>query len=578
MQKETINKYSDRALYCAVTILSVIIFCVIYGIKIIDPTYVDWTLAGGDLQQHYLGWVGFRNSRWFFPIGLMDTLTYPSVTSIIFTDSIPLFAVFFKILSPILPDKFQYLGLWGVTSFALQGILATRIMKQYSRNNLAAASAGIIFVLTPAVFQRMFAHTALAGQWLILLSLLPLLSSESYSGKKLTRTAVLMAFLSATIHIYYLLINGIILVGICVRETIETRRLKTGVRLLFTYLVVAVVVVALLGGFSVSGEFSDGGLGGYSMNLNALVNPQGFSRILLSQPLYGTGQYEGFVYIGAGFLLICVLAAFLALEHLTFVKRNHCPGISKVVAVLATALISVAVAASPIVTFGDNVLISLPFPDLIIRVWSIFRASGRIGWVIMYLIMLCGCLILSRFLDWKKALAVFLCAFSLQVFDLYDFLQLTNSRFDQKAEYQSGLYDNPVLRAIADSEKISHVFLCGDDYGNSYDSTIFSIGEWALHNEKTMNNFLVARKSSSLIAENTERALKDPNESNVFIFPAALKAKCLAYDLNYYFADSFVVGYSEELDGLTPLSAKDLCDMPDISQDIIPADRNNALN
>lgn len=565
MQIGRSKKNGEWVMYCAVAILSVVVFCLIYGTKIIDPTYVDWMLAGGDLQQHYLGWVGFRNSRWFFPIGLMDTLTYPSVTSIIFTDSIPLFAVFFKLISPILPDKFQYFGLWGAMSFALQGLLATRIIKQYTKNNLTAASAGIIFAVTPTILQRMFGHTALAGQWLILFSLHPLLSTEVYNRKQLMKTVIMMALLSASIHIYYLLISGIVLVGICVREAIGTKGLKTSIILLFTYLGVAVVVVALLGGFSVSGEFSEGGLGGYSMNLNALVNPQGFSRILLSQPLYGTGQYEGFVYIGAGFLLIFIFAVFLALEHLTFAKWNHCPVISRVIAVLTTALISVAVAASPIVTFGDNVLISLPFPDFIIRVWSIFRASGRIGWIVMYLIMLCGCIILSRFLDWKKALTVFLCAFSLQVFDLYDFLQLTNSRFDQKMEYQSSLYDSPVWRAIADSEKISHVFLCDDDYGNTHDSTFFTIGEWALHNEKNMNNFLIARKSSSLIAENTERALENPNGSNVYIFPAALKTKCLAYNLNYYFADSFIVGYSEELDGLTPLSAQDLYDMPDIS-------------
>ena len=119
---------SDACMYLCVVSIGLICFCVIYGTKVLNPGYVDWILSGGDLTQHYLGWVAYRASDWHFPIGMVDTLAYPYQTSIIFTDSIPLFAVIFKALSPILPETFQYFGLWGVCCFVLQGVCACRII------------------------------------------------------------------------------------------------------------------------------------------------------------------------------------------------------------------------------------------------------------------------------------------------------------------------------------------------------------------------------------------------------------------------------------------------------------------
>ncbi len=105
-------------IYIIITFLSVVVFCSIYGVKVLNPTYTDWLLvSGGDLTQHYLGWTAYRTCSWQFPLGMTNTLAYPNKTSVIFTDSIPLFAVLFKLFSPVLPEKFQYFGLWGIVCF-----------------------------------------------------------------------------------------------------------------------------------------------------------------------------------------------------------------------------------------------------------------------------------------------------------------------------------------------------------------------------------------------------------------------------------------------------------------------------
>lgn len=43
-----------------------IFFICVFGIQILNITYTDWLLGGGDITQSFLGWVFFRNSDCFF--------------------------------------------------------------------------------------------------------------------------------------------------------------------------------------------------------------------------------------------------------------------------------------------------------------------------------------------------------------------------------------------------------------------------------------------------------------------------------------------------------------------------------
>lgn len=61
---------------------------------------------------------------------------YDEISSVIFTDSIPLFAILFKILSPVLPETFQYFDFWGMISYMLQGAISAKILKKYLRSDL----------------------------------------------------------------------------------------------------------------------------------------------------------------------------------------------------------------------------------------------------------------------------------------------------------------------------------------------------------------------------------------------------------------------------------------------------------
>lgn len=288
-------------IYVVVAIISAVVFFSIYGIKVLNPMYINWLLVGGDLSQHYLGWTAYRASSWHFPIGMVDTLAYPHQTSIIFTDSIPIFAVFFKFLSPILPDKFQYFGIWGIFCFILQGVLAARIIASFIENKVIITMASVLFVFTPVMIWRMYAHTALAGQWILLLGLEPIFVYKKYQyNKKIYLIVGLMGILSVSIHMYFVLMSGIILLGICSIDIFVHRRFKRSGLMLTEYLAAVAIITWLLGGFSSEMQAEDGGLGMFSININTFFNPQGWSQIFRELPLYGTGQYEGFGYLGGG--------------------------------------------------------------------------------------------------------------------------------------------------------------------------------------------------------------------------------------------------------------------------------------
>lgn len=312
-KKEILNKIliSDKTVFWITGALAAIVFISIYGIHVLNPTYTDWLLSGGDLSQHYLGWVAYRKSSWHFPIGMIDTLSYPNQASVIFTDSIPFFAVIFKFLSPILPESFQYFGLWGILCFILQGILAAHILKEYSDNKILIIAGSLLFVYAPVMIWRMYAHTALAGQWILLLGLTPLFLPGKYSdGKKLYLLSAATGILSAAVHIYFLLMNGIILLSVCLMDILQHKRFKRSLCSLAVYLLSACFILTILGAFSSGVPTEEAGLGVHSSNLNTLFNPQGWSCIYKDLPLYGTGQFEGFGYLGAGCILL-LLAAFV---------------------------------------------------------------------------------------------------------------------------------------------------------------------------------------------------------------------------------------------------------------------------
>ncbi len=547
-----------NSVYFYVGILSAVIFCSIYGWHVLNPTYVDWLFNGGDLTQHYLGWEAYRYNDWHFPLGMLDTLAYPNRTSIIFTDSIPLFAFIFKLLSPILPENFQYFGLWGIMCFVMSGIFSVRILKNFTDNKTAVILSSLLFVYTPVMIHRMFLHTSLAGHWIILLGLEPIFVYDKYKeNKKIYLIVGIMGLLSASVHLYFVLMSGIILIGICLSDIMNSKRIRRSILLLFDYLVMVVGVVWLLGGFNSGVQAGESDLGAFSLNLNAFFNPQGYSCIYKELPLYDNRQYEGFAYMGAG----CIFCLFIAL--ISFIGHNRIINYwqkyrREILSLVTICIIVTIVAISPTVTFNENVIAELKLCDFIIKGWSVFRASGRMVWVAIYIVMLCSFIILYKTMKGKTLFFAVVMVLILQVYDIHDVLVDKNNRFNQIMTYESVLENKEFWDYLSENDEIEHVV-----YGTPINVTheklshIFGLTEWTLKNQKTISDFYFARGNSDAVDISREEALTNLSQDTVFVFWESDRLECLKYNLNYYEIDEMIIGYKDEIDGFTQLSNSD---------------------
>lgn len=402
-------------------IMGLLIFVIIYGVKVINPSYIGHMSINADLQQHYIGWCYFRNSSWHFPIGLMDGVIEPDYVSIIYTDSIPLFAIFFKLLSPVLPEQFQYFGLWGLLSAGLIGVLSGKILKLFVKSPYIICISSCFFILCPVFYRKMFGHTALAGIWILLLGLYLLIKKvkeDIVEKEKLWWLGI--GILCGGIHMYYIPMLGIVLVGYCIADIWAKRDLKNAVSCFLSYVAGVFGMLILLGAFHskgvVSGKTSL--LGQYSANLNALINPLGgWSRVVEDLPVYVAGQYEGFAYLGLGIICLVIFSLVVWIRGFEKEKWNKSQA-RKIIPLASVLVISLGAALSPEVSINDMRIFKVDFPTVIQNLWSIFYACGRFIWIAMFFVMIFACCSVKKIRE-KKWYAVLLTAcFALQIFDL----------------------------------------------------------------------------------------------------------------------------------------------------------------
>lgn len=373
-------------------LIGLLFFGYLFGFSTINPTNDAW-IAGmsGDMSQHYLGWLYFRESAWHLPyIGHIDHLPLPSGTSIVFLDSIPLFAIFFKLLNSILPQTFQYLGIFTALSFILQGVFSALIFTRFTKNRWFILLGSIFFVISPLLIGRAFAHTALTAHWLILLAILLLIYFHQRTIRlryKLIAWSLTMA-LAILIHPYFVPIVGVILL----LSTIDQhKKMRSSLLYLGTPTLVTVLTLWALGGISGGASSDAAGLGLYSSNLLSLVVPLGYSSLFSMK--ISTLQWEGLGYLGLGvILLIPVLyALFLKRQNTyslnTIKRRLHKIITPKNILYVMVILGTLLFALSPIIYLGNWLLINLPLPHAVEKVWSIFRSTGRIFWPLYYLLL-----------------------------------------------------------------------------------------------------------------------------------------------------------------------------------------------
>ena len=508
-----------------------LVFVMLYGVRILDVTYDDWLLTGWyDLSQHYVGWKLYRASGWHFPIGLCDNSFYPYMASVIYTDSIPLVCLFFKILSPILPKTFQFFGIYGLFCFMMQGGTAKLILRRVLPGELLSNLACIPFIFCAPLWQRMYFHTALASHYLILMAILLYLYRDRIgnSYKRMCLWAGL-GILCVTIHFTIYGMVSVMLVGFALWEALDAAKDKDHVSMLkpaavflsyiLTYLASTVFVFLLFGGFYGNVSSDAEGLGDFSANLNSLFNPIDYSRIIREFPL-GGGQYEGLSYVGITALILTIPAAAYIIRNIKKIWQAHK---SLIISVIFTSIVLWVIALSPKVTFGQHVLYEIPLPKSIYNAWSMFRASGRFLWPVMYVYILVA-VCYSRFEIKGYFTAVLLAGCLLQ---FYEFSGKVSSIEDGYREVKTAYFDADSLDSFSwpgiKHLQFMHDYYFGEFYGDEIRNQMIGYTEFALRHGMTVSNFHFSRDDMDgvrrYIAE-CEKKLEEgtPDPDTIYVY------------------------------------------------------------
>ncbi len=552
-------------------LLGALFFVCIYGFGVLNVTNDSWLLTGRDLQQHYIGWKFFRNADWSFPIGLHDGLTYPYKVSVLYTDSIPLFAIFFKLLSPILPETFQYFGLFGLMCFMLNGGIGGVLVAKLNKSRIFCAFGSVFFILSTPVLQRLFGllsedsrHTSLAAHFLILAAIGIWLYKDHFREYwKAALAFTVLGVLCVMIQMYIIFIVGGLMCGYLLHGLLKDRDWKRVAIVFGCFMAGSLLAFFLVGGFTDVLKATAGGFGIYSANINALINPFNYSTFLSKRPWH-LGQYEGFCYLGLGMILLYLFClAFMlrkiiklggvrkAKDKLKEKYKNHKAGVISLAVVI---IVFWGLALTSTIYLGERMVIWIYMPDKLLDLLATIRSSGRFMWVIMYLIMLFGLYILTRYIKNKKVQKIILIVcVCLQIADLAKPVMNIHDQYTSEPKEEDIYAEDPFWTTKLGGYK--HIVYYPLESCGFYQ--MLQIGTKASYFDMNLNYFYMSRFYRDKLAKEEDRKNKRIFENNelsgdtVYItdYKNAHKFKDRCY---LYQADNLILAFKNPVAGLKP--------------------------
>lgn len=502
-------------------IIGVIQFIFLYGTACLSPFNTVWMInAGSDAYVHYIGWECFKSEAWNFPLGKINSICFPLGSAIVFTDSIPWFAIPWKYLCHIFHlDKFQYFGIYGLLSFALQGGFSAIILKKYIHQEYLCLACATIFIYSEPMINRMFGHTALGGHFLILGGIAVFIYSKQWSFLKKIVVWSLLCGIAVCNHPYIGFMLCMIFSATCIYYIVILKQsLLRCIGLFFTVALITGGLFYIAGGFI--GEAADEFhlLGQAALNLNSLFDSYGNSRLFPSLEKSPTLFYgEGYQFLGIGIIFLFPMAA------VGMIKEWKCYRFRMVFEAFPIILLSLflfILSLSPTVYFGNHLILQYEVPQTVAKMWEIFRSSGRLFWPVFYIISIATIVFSYRALKQGPIACIIIClAVFGQIYDLSPHRSCLQQRFEQRfGENRVSLPVYDWASILANIEEIDLV----DPFALANDDIRFM--ELAAHFHLRTNTIYGSRfnagrsfKYAQDLIRYTERENKLP-ENHLFVF------------------------------------------------------------
>jgi hypothetical protein len=384
----------------------------------------------GDPAMYYIGWELFRQDpHWHWPLTYTDRLGYPTGEAAALTGFHPVLAVLFKLVSPLLPEPFQYLGIDVVLLCALQFFFATRLFGLILHwNRIGVFLCSLFFLVAPPLAWHFTRHYALANHWLLIAALMVYLKAQEETPRAIRRFVVcallLTAFSLATDP--YLAFPVVLVMTAAAGSLLWQHKLTLAKAAGFMAAMGAscALVIYSLGFFIAGGVgYGQGGYRLYSLNLLAPFDPYVYGSILPRLPHGRTDV--GAVYLGAGVLFL----ALILLMGVTM-RREKRPLLStpRLAPLFLCCVILTLLAISTRVTMGTIVLFDFDPHQHLTRFFAPLRSSICLFWVPYYAIL--AAVLAAPFLFLRRSHANLLLAVVLlvQIVDVLPLLRWAHSR------------------------------------------------------------------------------------------------------------------------------------------------------
>ena len=283
---------------------------------------IDWLIGSGDSTNAQLSWQYFKDDIWRFPLGKNPNYGLEVSNSIIFTDNIPIFAIFFKILSPIIYDKFQYFSLWIFTCFFLQLYFSYKLIISATNNKYFSIISSLFFLLCPFLFFRLTLHFALGAHWLILYAFY--ISFFIQENKKEKHWYFLL-LLSLLIHLYFTAMIFVIYFSFSIENYFLKKKIKFELKNLFYKLIFSFLIMFVTGYFesNLINAMSTG-YGQFKIDLFGFFDPKidGHKNwSLFIKDLPGNNEIDSFVYVGFGNIILFIIGIMIFLKNMIKKKK-----------------------------------------------------------------------------------------------------------------------------------------------------------------------------------------------------------------------------------------------------------------
>ncbi len=397
----------------AQTCIGVVLGSWFVGVKNLMPWNSQWLMPTPNRLDHavaQLNWEFFRNAPIFqWPPVLIPSLGEGWGTVYVPFSSGSLFGIVLKYFDVVLPQDFQFLGIWVLFSFAMLGYWSVRLVSRVtSRPGLLWLGSSLLMA-SPTIFYRIgvLGHFELSAHWLIFAAIW-LYLTEGFSGRRWA----LLCTVTLIVNVYlFAIVFGVFLASV-IRHLVfgsERRRIIQW----------AVVMVGLtFVNFAVFGflEYRENaqGLGFFRSNALSLLYPNfalggsisgSFSRffdmtgVFTNRPFIAF-EREGFNYLGSGVIIGLVIA--VALLAVNF-RRIPWSKLSSFVPLFVLSVFFYLNSISNKVAVGRREIVDVPLPSFLLEVRQIFRTAERFVWLLSYSLVL---LVVASVVYWVRSIRI----------------------------------------------------------------------------------------------------------------------------------------------------------------------------